>query len=64
MNKKRITISITQGIAFILLLIVGNGTTSILFSTTLAESASLGEPIFVEKRADSIQKEIGPNMTH
>jgi hypothetical protein len=63
MNKKSFTISITQGIAFMLLLIIGTGATSIL-NTTHAESATLGEPIFVEKGADSIQKEIGPNITH
>ena len=41
-------ISITAGIAVMLLLIGGTGANSILFSTTHAESATLGEPIFVE----------------
>ena len=63
MNKKRFTISITAGIAVVLLLIVGTGATSIL-RTIHAQSATLGEPIFVEKGADTIQREIGPNTTH
>ena len=63
MNKKRFTISITAEIAVMLLLIVGTALTSIL-STTHAQSATLGEPIFVEKGADTVQREIGPNMTH
>ena len=64
MNRKRFTISITAGIAVMLLLIGGTGANSILFSTTHAESPSLGEPIFVEKGADTIKREIGPNITH
>ena len=64
MNRKRFTISITAGIAVMLLLIGGTGANSILFSTTHAESATLGEPIFVEKGADTIKREIGPNITH
>ena len=46
-----------------LLLIVGTGAT---FTPSIihAQSATLGEPIFVEKGADTIQREIGPNMTH
>jgi hypothetical protein len=63
MNKERFTINITAGIAVVLLLIVGTGATSILLSTTHAQSATLGEPIFVEKGADVIQKEIGPNRS-
>ena len=62
MNKKRFTISITAGIAVMLLLIVGTGATSIL-NTTNAQSATLGEPYFVEKGKITIQKEIGPNRT-
>jgi hypothetical protein len=62
MDKKRFTISITAGIGVVLLLIVGTAPTSIL-STTHAQSATLGEPIFVEKGADVIQKEIGPNRS-
>ena len=62
MNKKRLTISITAGIAVMLLLIGGTGATSIL-STTHAQSAILGEPFFVEKGKSTVQKEIGPNRT-
>ena len=62
MNKKKITISITAGIAVVLLLIVGTGATSIL-STAHAQSATLGEPFFVEKGKSTVQKEIGPNRT-
>ena len=54
--------SITAGIAVLLLLIVGTGATSIL-STTHAMSATLGEPFFVEKGKSTVQKEIGPNRT-
>jgi hypothetical protein len=64
MNKKRLTTSITAGIAVVLLLIVGTAATSVLFSTTHAQSVTLGEPIFVEKGANIIGKEIGPNRTH
>jgi hypothetical protein len=62
MNKKRFTISITQGIVVMLLLIVGTGATSVL-STTNAQSATLEEPYFVEKGMITTQKEIGPNRT-
>jgi hypothetical protein len=61
MNKKRFTISITAGIAVVLLLIVR---CMILFNTGYAQSATLGEPIFVEKGSDAIQREIGLNRTH
>ena len=63
MNKKRFIISITTGIAVVLLLIVGTVPNSI-FSTTHARSVTLGEPIFVENGSDTIQREIGPNITH
>jgi hypothetical protein len=65
MNKNRFTINITTGIAVMLLLIGGTGatTTILLFSTAHTQSATLGEPIFVEKGADVIQKEIGPNRS-
>jgi hypothetical protein len=67
MNKNsRFTISITAaGIAVMLLLIVGTGATTsfILFNTAHAQSATLGEPFFVEKGKDIAQKEIGPNRT-
>jgi hypothetical protein len=65
MNRKRLTIGIIEGISVMLLLIGGTGATSILFSTTHAQTATtLGEPIFVEKGANIIGKEIGPNRTH
>ena len=64
MNTKRFTISIIAGFAVMLLLIGGTGaTTTILFNTAHAQTATLGEPIFVEKGADVIQKEIGPNRS-
>ena len=63
MNAKRFTINITAGIAVVLLLIGGTGTNTILFNTGHAQSTTLGEPIFVEKGADVIQKEIGPNRS-
>jgi hypothetical protein len=67
MNKNsRFTISITAaGIAVMLLLIVGTGATTsfILFNIVHAQSATLGEPFFVEKGKSTVQKEIGPNRT-
>ena len=60
---QRFTINIAAGFAVVLLLIVGTGTNTILFNTGYAQSAPLGEPIFVEKGADVIQKEIGPNRS-
>jgi hypothetical protein len=54
--------SITAGIAVVLLLIVGTGATFIL-NTTHALSAILGEPFFVEKGKSTVQKEIGSNRT-
>jgi hypothetical protein len=64
MNTKRFTINnITSGIAVMLLLIGGTGTTTILFSTAHAQTATLGEPFFVEKEKNIVQKEIGPNRT-
>jgi hypothetical protein len=54
--------SITAGIAVMLLLIVETGATSIL-STTHALSAILGEPFFIEKGKSTVQKEIGPSIT-
>src|SRR5215212_7729723 len=65
MNKNRFTINnITAGIAVMLLLIGGTGaTTTLLFNTAHAQTATLGEPIFVEKGGVVIQKEIGPNRS-
>jgi hypothetical protein len=63
MNTKGLTISISAGIAVVLLLIGGTGTNIILFNTTHAQTATLGEPIFVEKGKVTVQKEIGPNRT-
>jgi hypothetical protein len=62
MNRKRLTISITAGITGILLIIGGTGTTSIL-NTTHAQTATLGEPYFVEKGKITGHKELGPNRT-
>ena len=62
MNKNRFTFSITAGIAVVLLLTVGTGATTIL-STAHAQSATLGEPLFVEEGKVTGQKEIGPNRT-
>jgi hypothetical protein len=47
----------------VILLIGGTGTNSNLFNTGYAQSAALGEPIFVEKGSDVIQKEVGPNRS-
>ena len=63
MNKNRFTISITAGIAVMLLLFVGTGATTILLNTAHAQTVTLGEPIFVEKGSDVIQTEIGPNRS-
>ena len=63
MNRKRFTISITAGIAVMLLLTGGIGVNSILLNTAHAQSATLGEPFFVEKGKSTVQKEIGPNRT-
>jgi hypothetical protein len=65
MNKNRSTISsiTAAGIAVVLLLFVGIGATTIL-STTHAQTATLGEPIFVENGGDiTVQREIGPDTT-
>ena len=62
MNKDRFTISTTLGIASVLLLIAGLASISIL-NTTHAQSATLGEPFFVEEGKVTGQKEIGPNRT-
>ena len=51
MNKKRFTISITQGIAVMLLLIVGTGATSILRTTTCSVS-NIRRAIFCRKGND------------
>ena len=62
MNKDRFTISTTLGIASVLLLIAGLASISIL-NTTHAQSATLGEPYYIEKGKSTVQKEIGPNIT-
>jgi hypothetical protein len=46
-----------------LLLIGGTGATTILLNTAHAQTATLGEPFFVEKGKSTVQKEIGPNRT-
>jgi hypothetical protein len=63
MNKNSSTISITAGISVMLLLIVGTGLTAVLFNTVDAQTATLGEPFFIEKGKSTVQKEIGPNIT-
>jgi hypothetical protein len=63
MNTKGFPISISAGIAVVLLLGGGTGTNNIPFNTAHAQSATLGEPIFVEKGSDVIEREIGPNRT-
>jgi hypothetical protein len=65
MNTKRFIISITAGIAVVLLLIGGTGATTVvlLLNTAYAQTAPLGEPFFVEKGKSTAQKEIGPNRT-
>jgi hypothetical protein len=62
MDKKRVTISITAGIAVVLLLIGGTGATSIL-GIVHAQSVTFGEPFFVEKGKSIVQKEISPDRT-
>ena len=42
------TISITAGIAVVVLLIVGTGATTIHFNAGYAQTATLGEPFFVD----------------
>ena len=63
MNKNRFTFSITAGIAVTFLLIGATGTNTMLFNTGYAQTATLGEPFFVEKGKVTGQKEIGPNRT-
>ena len=63
MNQKGALATITTGIAVVLLLNGGIGTTITLFNTGYAQSATLGEPLFVEKGEDTIVGEIGPNRT-
>ena len=63
MNKNRFAISITAGIAVILLLIGGIGSTTVFLNTAHAQTASLGEPYFVESGKSTVQYEIGPNVT-
>jgi hypothetical protein len=58
------TISTLLLVAVVLLLIVGTGaTTTILLNTAHAQTATLGEPFFVEKGKITGQKEIGPDRT-
>ena len=61
MNRKRL--AITAGVTVILLLIGGTMATSILLNTTHAQTATLGEPYFVEKGKITGQRELGPNRT-
>ena len=64
MNKTGFTVNITTGISILLLLIGGVGINAIFYNTGYAQTATLGKPIFVEKGAQLVQKEIGPNRTH
>ena len=61
MNRKRL--AITAGVTVILLLIGGTMATSILLNTTHAQTATLGQPYFVEKGKITGQRELGPNRT-
>jgi hypothetical protein len=63
MNPKGFTISVTAGIAVVLLLIGGTGMTTTILNIIHAQTATLGEPFFVEKGKVTGQKEIGPNRT-
>jgi hypothetical protein len=63
MNKNTFTVSITAGIAVVLLLFGGTGTSTIRFNTGYAQTETLGAPIFVEKGEDTLVGEIGPNRT-
>ena len=63
MNKNRFIISITAGIAVVSLLIGGTGATNVLLNTAHAQTATLGEPYFIEKGKSTVQYEIGPNVT-
>ena len=63
MNRRDSLSSITAGITVILLLIGATGTTSIFLNTIRAQSATLGEPYFVQKGTKTSQKELGPNRT-
>ncbi|RPJ25633.1 MAG: hypothetical protein EHM25_13155 [Nitrosopumilales archaeon] len=51
------------GILTVLLLVGGTSATTTL-NTTHAQTATLGEPYFVEKGKSTVQKEISPNITH
>jgi hypothetical protein len=62
MNPKSFTISVTAGIASMILLIGGTGETTIL-NIIHAQTTTLEEPYFVEKGKVTGQKEIGPNRT-
>lgn len=64
MNKNRSTINITTGISIVFILIGGAGINAVFYNTGHAQTATLGKPIFVEKAAQVVQKEIGPNRTH
>jgi hypothetical protein len=61
MNKDTFTVSITAGIAVVLLLFGGTGTNTIRLNTGYAQTETLGVPIFVEKGSDSMKRDIGPN---
>jgi len=45
------------------IMLIGETGATTIFNTIHAQTATLGEPIFVEKGEDTFQREIGPNMT-
>jgi hypothetical protein len=63
LNQKGEFAIITTGIAVVLLLNGGIGTTLTHFNIGYAQSVTLGEPLFVEKGEDKLVGEIGPNTT-
>ena len=63
MNKITISVNITTGISILLLLIGEACIDTIYYNSIYAQTATLGEPIFVEKGADRINKEVGANGT-
>ena len=62
MNTRRFTLSIIAGIVVVLLLIGGTGATTILHITH-AQTATLGDPYFIEMGKITGQKELGPSRT-
>ena len=63
MYKAGFNVNITTGISILLLLIGGAGIDTIFFNSIYAQTATLGEPIFVEKGGDTIKRVLDPNTT-